>query len=145
MKKITLIITAISVILLILGGCKKKEVDIRDQYIGDWDFVTKIGRYITDSISGERVFECDTIIYYSGIIYAHEVFSNQLIILFTETRCERIAVDKFGNLGIACMNSGYECGAFVGEDRIHFELYCYFDDPNIIIVDGTKRKGGENE
>ena len=139
MKKIAIITTIVLIIFFIMG-CDKFNPD---KYIGDWDFVTITEHYRTDGISGENVLiGCDTT-YYLGTIYAHEVFSNQLIIQFTETRCEKIGVNKFGKISIACMRYSVECGEFVGEDRVHFNLFCDHIDFEYIV--GTKRKGGNDE
>ena len=120
MKKITIIIAAILLIMFFIMGCDKDKYH-RDRYVGDWDFVTRSEWYQTDSISGKYVLiGCDTIYYLGTITYGDT--ENSLIIQYTENDKAKILINKHGKLFTLCPGAYCECGEFEGEDKVHFKL-----------------------
>ena len=121
MKKITKILTTIAAILLLFSGCKKD--DIRDKYIGDWDFVTEKTRY------NNIPLESDTI-YYLGKISLGNL-NEELVIKFTQDD-EIIASisDKVLYTDITDYGKKYPCGHFERKDKVFIHLKWFIKDTN---------------
>jgi len=61
MKRITITLIAITLIMFLIMGCDKDKYH-RDRYIGDWDFVTVTITQIEND-SGWKIVNRDTIYY----------------------------------------------------------------------------------
>jgi len=138
MKKITKIITAIVAILLLFGGCKK---DIRDKYIGDWEFETKKIYY--GDLDGNGEMKRDTI-YYVGKISLGGI-ENELIIQYTEkdTVSGFLRDDKIYT-AFGSVLAKYPSGFFTGKNKIFLQMFFYNTGARIEeVINGMKKKGGK--
>jgi len=146
MKKITKIITATAVILLLFGGCKKD--DIRDKYTGDWDFITEKATYEQDDLNNYELVRKDTV-YYSGKINLGNL-EDQLIIQFTENDEVLVAIDTKGKIWQAFPSYYLTChkcafGEFEKKDKMYLDRIHQVNEKGLIgyYVNGTKMKGGK--
>ena len=94
MNRVTLILAAITIILLFFTSCDK---DIRNRYTGDWEFVTKIDSVQFDYDSNNWIsLGFDTISFFGKIIRGEH--NDELIIQYTEQNEVTVWVNHNGNL-----------------------------------------------
>ena len=138
MKKITFTITAIAAILLIFGGCKKKEIDIRDQYIGDWDFEVVRRNFLVGENGYHKI---DTIFYLGKISFGNS--NDQLNIKYTENEYIAMIINEDGDL--SPIEPSYHFGKFRSSDTIYLYLRWGGMGGGIThTINGTKiNKGGK--
>ena len=139
MKKITKITTVVAVILLLFSGCKKD--DIRDKYIGDWEFeTTKI--YYSDFDGNEEV-KRDTVYYMGKIILGG--LENELIIQYSENDIVSVVLrDEKIYTAFGSVLGKYASGYFTGNNKIFLNLYFYRDGVRSNeVINGMKKKGGK--
>jgi len=149
MKKITIQLSAIIIILFFFSGCDKYH---RNRYTGTWEFETE--RILFKEINKYKDYEeikRDTI-YYTGKIslsYSDE----RLSIQYTESDEISVSIDKDGEMydhWSTCW-LGYDCatGKFDSKDEVHLCVrsgargtafpYEGYADYRIDVIKGTKK------
>jgi len=133
MKKLTIKIIAITIILLSFTGCEK---DARDKYIGDWDFV--VWRFFWLNDSGTYVNDT---IYYLGKIKLSG-YQNQLSIKFTEEDSVLCDISDSGKISKHYQDWHYYTrGQFEENDKAYIEHgYRVLGRGSEFTINGTKKK-----
>lgn len=104
----------IFVILLVLGGCKKKPFDYRNKYIGDWKFNVHIIEQNMDSV-GSNVN--DTFVYVGNIEYGTS--SDEILINYTSDDDVMLEIDKNG---VVTTNLGFGHCTFISDENVEIKL-----------------------
>ena len=137
MKKNTkTLIFAIVIMMFVFTGCEK---DIREKYVGDWEFVEEYSWYVGPE-GGE-----DTTYYLGKITFGSK--DNTLNIHYNENLLLTMEVDKSGKLFKSYKDiHEYAKGQFEGNDKVHIEKgYKALGGGHTRKIDGTRKKGGGNE
>ena len=141
MKRITIQLAAIIIILLFISGCDK---DIRDKYVGDWEFITKVDSAQFDYDLNDWIpLGFDSVFYEGRIILGK--FDDELIIQYTERDEVTARINHNGNLwtsvySIAGTNSRH--GYFEENNKMYLTLY-YFKYGGFSshhFIEGTKKR-----
>jgi hypothetical protein len=142
MNKIRLILSVTAILLFFFAGCEK---DIRDKYVGDWDFVTK-EEYHKDRV----IIGIDTIYYTGKISLGND--EHTLIIKYTEEDGINVLIDSEGNLYAPTTNSPStpgsgppSTGCFNGENKLYLKSDYYINNYEYSIhkyldIIGTKKR-----
>jgi len=136
-KNTTILVSTIVVMLLFFTGCKKKT-DIREQYIGDWEFYTIITLYNRHTVP--EIIQCDTFSYLGKITLGNSS-EHALTIQYTENNVIETYIDEKGGIYVpSCPCAKYVCtrGNFKGNNKMHLNFGSSSESHNII---GTKKKG----
>jgi len=118
MKKITIQLATIIIILFFISGCDKYH---RDRYTGTWEFET-VRTFINIHPYDFEVVRTDTVYYTGKIILGN--LENYLHIQYTNEDEIDVWIDKEGYISSnACPTGGkYSCGQFESKDKMHLQL-----------------------
>jgi len=153
MKKIIItLVTATVVILFFFTGCDRTPKDFREQWVGDWDFETKI-----------RAWEDDIGVWYDTIYYLGKISigskNDELLVKYMERDSAFLNIEEDGTI-IKITKAywygsslwGKHDGYFDGYEKIHLFISDgglgggIFHNIDGIKKKGVKRtKGGKNE
>ena len=137
MKKIKLTIATTAILLLFFTGCDK---DIRNKYIGDWEFITKIDSAQFDYDLNDWIpLGFDTISYFGKITRGK--YNDELIIQYTKQNEVTVWINHNGNLWTSLY--GTSSGCFEGKDKMYLTLSCskYGGFGTDYFIEGTKKEG----
>jgi len=133
MNRIRIIATTLTV-LLFFTGCDKYH---RNNYVGDWEFVTKKLVYKRVD-NGIEILKCDTI-YYSGKISSG---SNDKELVFQYTEGDKVSayLDIEGFLYVTPCGAIGSNGYFEGNSKVYFDIgWEYPDAGEGHYIIGTKK------
>jgi len=144
MKKITLSLAIAIVILLFFSGCDK---DIRDKYIGDWDFITEFKTekciYFDGYLHELEIIREDTIYFSGKIILGNS--ENELLFHYTQNDDISTFINKNGGIYVPdypCPGSACTRGNFEGNNKVYLYFgWNYGDSIQSQSIIGTKKGG----
>ncbi len=113
MKNKHIHILTLAILLLFMTNCKKESKDIRNNYIGNWNFEVVRSSFIMDSL-----YTVDTVNYMGSISSGNS--NNEIILQYTDENSIILNIDDNGVMsGFPTQYSG---GEFNGKNKIHLYL-----------------------
>ena len=147
MKKLTITIAIVAIILLSFIGCDKYH---RDRYIGNWEFVTEkcIYKYEYNGDSSVLVVLKKDTVYYLGVISCGNL-ERELTIQYTQNDEVEAYIDQTGGIylpAFPCAGCNCKRGNFDKENKMNLDFG--WDSQNSSEahhIVGIKKKGDKNE
>ena len=97
--------------VLVVAACKKKPLDYRNAYLGDWRFEVKKSSY---NIAGPGVYEETNEVYDGSIAYG--TGDSTVLIVYTEINEILVSVDENGTMG--AFPTHYCSGEFTDDENL---------------------------